>query len=68
LGGPFGVGRILLQQFKTFSNRAHAFSNGDGQIMIWAAHGQPSSDVNEEVPMVTQLDEERQRLWEMAKD
>jgi len=33
----------------------------------WAAHGQPSSDTSEEVPMVTQLDEERQRLWEMVK-
>jgi hypothetical protein len=32
-----------------------------------AAHGQPSSDASEEVPMVTQLDEERRRLWEMAK-
>jgi hypothetical protein len=29
--------------------------------------GQPLSDVNEEVPMVTQLDEEKRRLWEMAK-
>ncbi len=32
--------------------------------------GQPpndASDANEEVPMVTQLDEEKQRLWEMAK-
>ncbi len=25
------------------------------------------SDANEEMPMVTQLDEERRRLWEMAK-
>jgi hypothetical protein len=33
----------------------------------WAAHGQPPNDANEEVPMVTQLDEERQCLWEMAK-
>jgi len=33
----------------------------------WATHGQPPSDANEEVPMVTQLNEERQRLWEMAK-
>jgi hypothetical protein len=32
LGGPFGVGRILLQQFKTFGNGGHPFSNGDGQI------------------------------------
>ncbi len=35
--------------------------------MIWAAHGQPLSDVSEEVPMVTQLDEERRCLWELAK-
>jgi hypothetical protein len=35
--------------------------------MTWAAHGQPPSDVSEEVPMVTQLDEERRRLWEVAK-
>jgi len=36
-------------------------------LTIWATHGQPPSDVNEEVPMVTQFDEERWRLWEMAK-
>ncbi len=35
--------------------------------MTWAAQGQPSSDASEEVPMVTQLDEERWRLWELAK-
>jgi hypothetical protein len=35
--------------------------------MTWVAHGQPSNDTNEEVPMVTQLDEERQCLWELAK-
>jgi hypothetical protein len=35
--------------------------------MTWAAHGQPPSDASEEVPMVTQLDEERQRLWELVK-
>jgi hypothetical protein len=29
--------------------------------------GQPPSDASEEVPMVTQFDEERWRLWEMAK-
>jgi len=33
----------------------------------WATLGQPLSDVNEEVPMVTQLDEKWRRLWEMAK-
>jgi hypothetical protein len=35
--------------------------------MAWAAQGQPSIDASEEVPMVTQLDEERKRLWELAK-
>jgi len=35
--------------------------------MIWATQGQPSSDVSEEVPMVTQRDEERKHLWELAK-
>jgi hypothetical protein len=35
--------------------------------MTWAAHEQPSSDASEEVPMVTQLDEERWRLWELVK-
>ncbi len=33
----------------------------------WAAHGQPPSDAKEEVSMVMQLDEERRRLWKMAK-
>jgi hypothetical protein len=32
LGGPFGVGRILLQQFGAFGNRDHPFSNDDGQV------------------------------------
>jgi hypothetical protein len=31
--------------------------------MTWASQGQTPSDASEEVPMVTQLDEERQRLW-----
>jgi hypothetical protein len=41
---------------------------GKSPIMptTWAALGQPSSDANEEVLMVTQLDEKRWRLWEMA--
>ncbi len=35
--------------------------------MTWAAQRQPSNDISEEVPMVTQLDEERWHLWEVAK-
>jgi hypothetical protein len=35
--------------------------------MTWASQGQPSSDASEEMPMVTQLDEDRRRLWELAK-
>ncbi len=33
----------------------------------WVALGQPPSDTSEEVLMVTQLDEEKQRLWAMTK-
>jgi hypothetical protein len=33
----------------------------------WAAHGQPPSDARKEVLMVTQFDEKRRRLWELAK-
>jgi hypothetical protein len=33
----------------------------------WSAHGQPLGDASEEVLMVTQLDEERRHLWELAK-
>jgi hypothetical protein len=42
---------------------------GKSPIMptTWATHGQPPSDASEEVSMVTQHDEERWRLWEMAK-
>ncbi len=35
--------------------------------MTWAAQGQPPGDASEEVPMVTQFDEERKRLCELAK-
>jgi hypothetical protein len=35
--------------------------------VTWTTLRQPPSDANEEVSMVTQLDEERQRLWEMVK-
>jgi hypothetical protein len=35
--------------------------------MTWAAHGQIQSDASEEMSMVTQLDEEMRRLWEVAK-
>ncbi len=35
--------------------------------MTWATQGQPSNDASEEVPMVTQLDEERKHLWDLAK-
>ncbi len=35
--------------------------------MTWAAHGQPLNDASEEVPMVTQIDEKRRCLCEVAK-
>jgi hypothetical protein len=61
----------LIQQFGTFSNGGHPLSNGDGQVTN-CAHNlgrtwTTLSDASEEVPTVTQLDEERWRLWEMAK-
>ncbi len=63
LGEPFGVGWVLLQQFGAFGNKSHPISNGDKKSPIvpttWVTHGQPPNDVREEVPMVTQLDEER---------
>ncbi len=71
LGGSFGVGQVLLQQFRTLGNMGHTFSNGGGQVTNHAYdlghEWQPLSDANKEVPMVTQFDEERWRLWEMAK-
>jgi len=72
LGGPLGVSQILLQQFRTLRNWVHPLSNGDRQITN-CAHDLGStwttlSDASEEVPMVTQLDEEMRRLWELAKD
>jgi hypothetical protein len=36
-------------------------------LTTWVAHGQPPSDANEKVPMVTQFDEERRCLREMVK-
>jgi len=32
LDGPFKVGQILLQQFRTFNNQFHPFLNGDKQV------------------------------------
>jgi len=40
---------------------------GKSPIMPTTWVGQLPSDASEEVPMVTQLDEERLRLWEMVK-
>jgi hypothetical protein len=71
LGGLFGVDQVLLQQFKALDNKGHPFSNGDGQATNYAYNlgstWATPSDANEEVLMVTQLDEERRHLWEMAK-
>jgi hypothetical protein len=70
LGGPFRVGRVLLQKFGAFDKQFHLLPNGDEKVTncahnlgrTWAT----PNDANEEVPMVTQLDEKRWRLWEMA--
>ncbi len=56
---------------KHFTTKSTPFQMVTGKSLImpmtWAAHGQPLSDTSEEVSMVTQLDEERRRLWEVAK-
>jgi hypothetical protein len=36
LGGPFGIGQVLLQQFGAFDNKFHPLSNGDGQVTNFA--------------------------------
>jgi len=36
LDGPFGIGRVLLQQFGAFGNRGHPLSNGDEQVTNYA--------------------------------
>ncbi len=36
LGGPFGVSRVLLQQFETLRNWVHPLSNGDMQVTNYA--------------------------------
>ncbi len=50
LGGPFGVGWVLLQQFKAFGNKSHPLSNGYEKLPIvpitWVAHGQFPNDVS----------------------
>jgi hypothetical protein len=38
LVGPFGIGRIFLQQFKAFSNWFHPLSNGDEQVTNYACN------------------------------
>ncbi len=70
------VDHLELAEF-CYNNSAHSATGftpfqmvtGKSPIvpMTWASQGQTPSDASEEVPMVTQLDEERRRLWELAK-
>jgi hypothetical protein len=70
------VDHLELAEF-CYNNSEHSVTGSNpfqmvmGKLPIvpttWATLGQPPSDANEEVSMVTQLDEERRRLWEMAK-
>ncbi len=70
------VNHLELAEF-CYNNLEHSVTSSNPFQMVtgkspivpttWATLGQPLSDANEEVPMVTQLDEKRQRLWEMAK-
>ncbi len=70
------VDHLELSEF-CYNNLAHSVTGSTPFQMVtskssivpmtWAAQGQPSSDASEEMPMVTQLDKERKRLWELAK-
>jgi hypothetical protein len=70
------VDHLELAEF-CYNNSAHSTTGSTPFQMVtgkspivpvtWATQGQPSSDASEEVLMVTQLDEERKRLWELAK-
>ncbi len=67
----FKLAKFCYNNSKHSATRATPFQivTSKSPIMptIWTTHGQPLSDASEEVPMVTQLDEERQCLWEMIK-
>jgi hypothetical protein len=69
------VDHLELSEF-CYNNSAHSATRSTPFQMVtskspivpmtWAAQGQTPSDASEEVPMVTQLDEERRCLWELA--
>jgi hypothetical protein len=65
------LAKFCYNNSEHFATGSTPFQMVTGNSLIvpitWAAHGQPPSDASEEVPMVTQLDEERWRLWEVAK-
>ncbi len=65
------LAKLCYNNSEHFATRSTLFQMVTGKSpivsMTWVAHGQPLSDANEEVPMVTQLDEKRWRLWEVAK-
>jgi hypothetical protein len=71
LGGPFRVGQFYYNNSEHFVTNSTPFQMVMGKPPIvpttCATHGQPPNDASEEVPMFTQLDEERRCLWEMAK-
>ncbi len=56
-------------EHSTTSSTPFQMVTGKSPILptTWVAFGQPPSDANEEVLMVTQLDEKRRLLWEMAR-
>jgi len=70
------VDHLELAEF-CYNNSAHSATGSTSFQMVmgkspivpmtWAAQGQIPSDASEEVPMVTQLDEERRCLWKLAK-
>ncbi len=65
------LAKFCYNNLEHMATRGTPFQMVTGKSLImpttWATNGQPMSDASEEVPMVMQFDEERWRLWEIAK-
>jgi hypothetical protein len=61
------LAKFCYNNSEHLATRATLFQMVTGKSPIMPTHGQTPSDANDEVPMVTQFDEERRCLWEMVK-
>ncbi len=65
------LAKFCCNNSEHFATRSTPFQMVTGKSPIvpptWATHGQPLGDASEKMSMVTQLDDERRHLWELAK-